>query len=65
MNFSNDTSLSDTDSAGTAALREAFTAHLVVPDIIAKMPERKLIVDYSDHVSVELGNLVMPEYVSD
>ncbi|KAI1719453.1 phosphatidylethanolamine-binding protein [Ditylenchus destructor] len=45
------------------ALREAFTAHLVLPDVISKLPNAKLFISYSDHVSIELGNLVMPEYV--
>ena len=46
------------------ALKETFTAHLVLPDVISKLPDAKLFVSYSDHVSIELGNLVMPEYVS-
>ncbi|KAI1720687.1 phosphatidylethanolamine-binding protein domain-containing protein [Ditylenchus destructor] len=60
MDFAADQSLMLPESD---ALREAFTAHLVLPDVLSKLPNAKLFVSYSDHVSIELGNLVMPEYV--
>lgn len=61
MDFAADQSLMLPESD---ALREAFTAHLVLPDVLSKLPNAKLFISYSDHVSIELGNLVMPEYVS-
>lgn len=61
MDFANDQTLMPPESD---ILKEAFTAHLVLPDVISKLPETKLVVNYSDHVSIELGNLVMPEYVT-
>uniref|UniRef100_A0A915DAV3 Uncharacterized protein n=1 Tax=Ditylenchus dipsaci TaxID=166011 RepID=A0A915DAV3_9BILA len=44
-------------------LKEAFSAHLVLPDVLNRLPEAKLHISYSDHISIELGNLVMPEYI--
>lgn len=45
-------------------VKESFTSHLVVPDVINRLPESKLDISFSNNTIIQLGNLIMPEYVN-
>lgn len=44
-------------------LEEAFSSHLVIPDVLGAFPNQQLNVSYRDNSFISLGNLIIPENV--